>query len=72
MFVYEPGAGCTGIAKKVAPGDDFMSTWKRDVSSITLDSTQLSSTMNSILSGESHCSNDELHVMEPSKVKNTR
>ena len=72
MFVYEPGAGCTGIPKKVAPGDDLISTWKTDRSSISVDSTQLSSTMNSIFSGESHCSNVDLNVMEPSKVKNTR
>ena len=27
MFVYQPGAGFSGICKKVAPGEDFNLTW---------------------------------------------
>ena len=28
MFIYEPGAGCTGILKKVEPGEELhLSSW---------------------------------------------
>ena len=27
MYVFEPGAGMSGIAKIVKPGDDFNATW---------------------------------------------
>ena len=27
MYVYRPGAGCSGIAKLVKPGDDLSSSW---------------------------------------------
>ena len=27
MYVFQPGAGFSGIAKKIAPGEDFTATW---------------------------------------------
>ena len=32
MYVYKPGAGFSGIAKKVEPGDDFNAIWSNEVS----------------------------------------
>ena len=30
MFVYEPGAGFSGVAKKIAPGDDLKCVWSSE------------------------------------------
>ena len=31
MFVYEPGAGFSGVAKKGAPGDDLKMVWSSEI-----------------------------------------
>ena len=33
MYVFEPSAGFSGVAKKVSPGEDFNGTWDGDVHS---------------------------------------
>ena len=31
MYVFEPGAGFSGVCKKVSPGEDFNGKWAGDV-----------------------------------------
>ena len=56
MYVFEPGAGMSGIAKKIEPGEEFSNSWtNHDRSSLNVTSY---SGIASTASSEIHCSYD--------------
>ena len=58
MYVYEPGAGCSGLAEKVSPGEDFVHPWGKGshMNESEISCSGFVSTMSSEVKCEAHLS----------------
>ena len=56
MYIFEPGAGMSGVARKVEPGEDFNATWSDSVS--TSSNVSSNSGYASTMTSEVHSSYD--------------